>query len=90
MARLKKKIRVMEPRKWRDDATEFGNAKKIGANEYLIRIHPQHRTEKSRLNTCVHESLHCGDWDLSEKKVRHLTAVIVKVLWAQGYRRLKG
>lgn len=41
------------------------------------------------MNTVVHESLHCGDMAMSEKKVRHLTAVVVEVLWAQGYRRVR-
>lgn len=85
MAKLKKKIRVVEPHQLKD----YGQAEPMGGNRYLIRIHPKHRTERSRLNTLVHESLHCGDFDMSESRVRHLTAVVVEVLWAQGYRRVR-
>jgi hypothetical protein len=85
MPKLKKKIRVVEPHQLKD----YGQAEPLGTNRYLIKIHPKHRTERSRMNTVVHESLHCGDMAMSEKKVRHLTAVVVEVLWAQGYRRVR-
>jgi hypothetical protein len=54
-----------------------------------IRIDRKHRGERSRLNTLVHEALHIGDMEISEAKVRHLTAVVVEALWRQNYRRVR-
>jgi hypothetical protein len=86
MSKLKKRIRITKAKL----GDRFGVADRDGPNSFTIRIHPDHRTQKSLLNTLVHEALHCGDWDLPEKKVRHLTACVVSVLWRQGFRRAKG
>jgi hypothetical protein len=87
MPKLKKRIKIIELNlnKHRD----LGQAEPTGSDRYVIRIHDNHKTEKSRLNTVVHEALHCGDFDMSEKKVRDLTAVVVDVLWRENYRRVK-
>lgn len=82
---LKKKVKIREvalPDPKLGDATREGN-------NYVIRISPAHYSEKSRLNTTVHEALHVGDWDLSERHIRTLTAYVVDVLWREGYRRIQ-
>lgn len=66
----------------------LGEAIKDG-NRYTIRINARHSSEKSRLNTVVHEALHVGDFDLTEARVRSLTSVVTEVLWREGYRRHK-
>jgi len=66
----------------------LGQAIKEG-DDYTILISKSHRTEKSRLNTVVHEALHVGDFELTEADVRRLTAVVTEVLWREGYRRVK-
>jgi hypothetical protein len=83
---LKKKIRIREA-KMRKQL--LGEAIKEG-DRYTIRINKDHRTEKSRLNTVVHEALHVGDFDLTEAHVRKLTAVVTEVLWRENYRRVLG
>jgi hypothetical protein len=87
MAKIKKRLKIVEADLTAEDC--WGKVKRKGGNRYEIRIDPDHRTERSRLNSLVHESLHCGDWDCPEKKVRHLTAVVVEALWRQGYRRVR-
>lgn len=82
---LKKKIEIREVRL---PEPKLGDASKEG-DRYVIRISPNHYNERSRLNTAVHEALHVGDWDLTEKHIRALTACVVSVLWRQGYRRVK-
>lgn len=44
-------------------------------------------SERMRLNILIHESLHLGDWNLSEAKVLRLAAKVSGVLWKEGYRR---
>lgn len=87
MAKTKKKLKIVETDLTAVDC--WGQAKPLGGKRYLIRIDPDHKTERSRLNTVVHEALHCGDMELPEGKVRHLTAVVVEALWQQGYRRVR-
>ena len=87
MAKTKKKLKIVEADLTAKDC--WGEAKPLGGKRYLIRIDPDHKTERSRLNTLVHEALHCGDMELPEGKVRHLTAVVVEALWRQGYRRVR-
>jgi hypothetical protein len=84
MAKTSKRLKVVKVRM----KSDLGQAEPLGGNRYLIRIHPKHRSERSLMNTLVHESLHCGDFEMSERKVRHLTAVVVEALWGQGYRRV--
>lgn len=66
----------------------LGQAIKEG-DDYTILISKHHRTEKSRMNTVVHEALHVGDFELTEADVRRLTSVVTEVLWREGYRRIK-
>ena len=80
---LKKRIKIKVvplPNRKLGDCTKEGN-------DYRIRISPRHYSERSRLNTTVHEALHAGDWELPEKQIRTLTAYVVEVLWRAGYRR---
>jgi hypothetical protein len=84
---LKKKIRIREVR---TPNNELGLTSEIGEDHYLVRIHPDHCSERSRMNTVVHEGLHVADFDgLSERRVRLLTAYVVECLWREGYRRVK-
>ena len=80
---LKKRIQIREQAL---GGRLLGQAIKEG-NQYTIRINKRHGTERSRMNTVIHEALHVGDFDLTEKKVRELTAVVTEVLWREGYRR---
>lgn len=82
---LKKKIKIKEARL---GGRLLGQAIKEG-DRYTIRINARHSSEKSRLNTVVHEALHVGDFDLTEARVRSLTSVVTEVLWREGYRRHK-
>lgn len=65
----------------------LGEAIKEG-DRYTIRINSKHRTEKSRMNTVVHEALHVADFDLTEAHVRSITSVVTEVLWREKYRRV--
>ena len=88
MSKIKKKFRVREVDLTKEDC--WGEAEPLGGNRFELRIDKAHRTERSRMNTLVHEALHIGDMDkLSETKVRHLTAVVVEALWREGYRRVR-
>ena len=80
---LKKRIKIKEARL---GSRLLGEAIKCG-DSYTIRISSSHGTEKSRMNTVVHEALHVGDFDLTEAHVRRLTSVVTEVLWREGYRR---
>jgi hypothetical protein len=82
---LKKKIKIKEAKM---GGHLLGQAIKEG-DDYTILISKSHRTEKSRLNTVVHEALHVGDFELTEADVRRLTSVVTEVLWREGYRRVK-
>jgi hypothetical protein len=82
---LKKKIKIKEAKM---SGHLLGQAIKEG-DDYTILISKSHRTEKSRLNTVVHEALHVGDFELTEADVRRLTSVVTEVLWREGYRRVK-
>lgn len=84
MGRTKKRLKVVKVRM----KSDLGQAEPLGGRRWLIRIHPKHRTERSLMNTLIHESLHCADFEMSEAKVRHLTAVVVEALWGQNYRRV--
>ena len=81
---IKKKIKIREV-KMRKQL--LGEAIKEG-DRYTIRINTEHRTEKSRMNTVVHEALHVADFDLSEAHVRSITSVVTEVLWREKYRRV--
>lgn len=88
MSKIKKKFRVREVDLTKEDC--WGEAEPLGGNRFELRIDKAHRTERSRMNTLVHEALHIGDMaKLSETKVRHLTAVVVEALWREGYRRVR-
>jgi hypothetical protein len=82
---LKKKIKIKEAKM---GGHLLGQAIKEG-DDYTILISKSHRTEKSRMNTVVHEALHVGDFELTEADVRRLTSVVTEVLWREGYRRVK-
>jgi hypothetical protein len=85
MAKIKKRFTIRET----NLSADWGQAEPMGGNRFEIRIDKKHRSERSRCNTLVHEALHIGDMDLSEAKVRHLTAVVVEALWRQNYRRVR-
>lgn len=83
--RYRKRIRIRE----RKLKGEFGLCTNEGTGDsFIIDINPNHRTMKSRLNTTVHEAIHAGDWDLSEKRTKAIAWAVTHVLWRQGWRRL--
>lgn len=82
---LKKKVRIREEV---PPGNKLGETEEVAEDTYIIRISPNHCSERSRMNTVVHESLHAADFDgLSERRVRLLTAYVVECLWREGYRR---
>jgi len=84
---LKKSIKIREVK---TPNNELGLTSEVGEDQYLVRINPVHCSERSRMNTVVHEGLHVADFDgLSERRVRLLTAYVVECLWREGYRRVK-
>lgn len=85
MSRPKKKFKIVESdlTKDRDD----GQLYHVGSNKFKIVINENHRSERERMDTLVHECIHVGDLRMSERKVRHLAAIITEALWRQGYRR---
>ena len=46
-------------------------------------------SKSERLQTLVHEALHLADWNMTEKKVNRISEFIGRVLWKQGYRRIR-
>lgn len=81
--KYKKRIRIRERK-----MAEYGLAHNNG-DHYVIDIHPNHRTMKSRLNTTVHEAVHVGKWDLSEENTKAIAWAVTHVLWRQGWRRIE-
>lgn len=79
----RKKIKVIERKLGREVA--WGQADNL---HKVIEVDPR-LSEKHRLTVIVHESLHLADWDLSESSVTAIAPKIAKVLWEQGYRRIK-
>lgn len=63
----------------------FGEAYK---SEFLIKIR-KNSNSKSYLDTLIHELLHCILPDASETKIKQITRILVKEIWAQKYRRTK-
>lgn len=54
--------------------------------EGRIWIH-KYLTARSRLNTLLHEALHCLEPDWSETRVNRRAGQLCKLLWKQDYRR---
>ena len=53
-----------------------------------IEIDPR-QNPKERMDSVVHETLHCVDPDLSEETVIEMAAILTKTLWKDGYRRVE-
>ncbi len=51
-----------------------------------IYINP-HLTQKSELNTMIHEMTHAFFWDKSEKEVHKFANAVTALLYRQGWRR---
>jgi hypothetical protein len=81
----KKKFKIVEAdlKKYKDD----GQLYHVGAKLFKIVIDKKHRSERERMDTLIHECVHIGDLRASERKVRHMSAIITEALWRQGYRR---
>lgn len=47
------------------------------------------KTAKEGLAILMHEMIHAGNWNLSEKKVDQMAADQSSLLWRLGYRRIK-
>jgi len=84
-AKPKKKFKIVEAdlKEYKDN----GQLYHIGAKLFKIVIDNKHRSERERMDTLIHECVHIGDLRASERKVRHMSAIITEALWRQGYRR---
>lgn len=47
------------------------------------------QSNKSYLNTLIHEMLHCFFPDLKERQIIELSDIITDQIWARDYRRIK-
>lgn len=54
----------------------------------LIEVDPRQR-ESTRLDTVVHELLHHVNPDMSETVVSEAAGIFAKVLWEDGWRRVR-
>lgn len=54
----------------------------------LIEVDPRQR-EQTRLDTIVHELLHHVNEDWSESRVSEAAGIFAKVLWEDGWRRVR-
>jgi len=73
-----------------DDLTEeneWGYTHRFNSKFFEIVIDENHRNERERMDTLIHEAIHVGNWYMSERKVIALADIITRVLWRQGYRR---
>jgi len=61
----------------------FGECVKAEGRIWIHKNLPQ----RSRLNTLLHEALHCLEPEWSETKVDKRASQLCKLLWKQGYRR---
>ena len=85
MARkIPRKIKVKERKLGREGA--YGQAWKSAA---LIEIDPR-QTERARLDTLIHETLHVILPDHSDTAIRGLATRMVRVIWKDGWRRVRG
>jgi hypothetical protein len=85
MKKPKKKFKIVESNLSKDK--DDGQLYHEGSKKFTIVIDKNHRSERERMDTLVHECLHVGDLRASERKVRHMAAIITEALWRQGYRR---
>ena len=53
-----------------------------------IWVHPE-ISEKNKLNTTTHESIHAAYPELTEQQVIDGSDLIAEVLWKSGYRKVK-
>lgn len=86
--RVKEKVFPRYRTKWAKDGRRlhkfFGECIKSEGKIWIHKYLPQ----RSRLNTLIHEILHCLEPEWSESKVSKRAGQICKVLWKQGYRRI--
>ncbi len=54
-----------------------------------IMIRTSNLSERTILDTIIHESLHASDWPATEKKVNQVATDISRLLWRLDYRREK-
>lgn len=77
------RVKVIERRLGREGA--LGQAY---SGEGLIELDPR-QSERSRLDTLVHELLHLLEPEWSESRVARSATWLTKWLWRQGYRRVR-
>lgn len=79
----RRKVKVIEKKLGREVA--WGQADNLNK---VIEVDPR-LTEARRLTVLIHEAIHLADWNLSESHVTRLAPKVAKVLWQQGYRRVR-
>lgn len=70
---------------------KLGRHKALGMaydDKKLIEIDPRHRTNKSYMDTLIHEALHIALPEMSETRVKKVTRIIRDVMWDAGYRKV--
>ena len=83
MPRRPRKVKVVEKKLGRIGA--YGLA---CLQDNVIELDPR-MSERRRLTILIHEAIHLGRWDMTEREVTKLAPKIGKVLWQQGYRRTR-
>lgn len=54
----------------------------------LIQVEPR-QSESERMDSLCHEAIHIKLPDLNERQVRRLSRAISRMLWKEGYRRVR-
>jgi uncharacterized DUF497 family protein len=82
--KLPKKIKVKERKLGREKAAGLS-----WESDALVELDPR-QSEKERLDTLVHESLHILFSGLSEMAIRGISPRITEAIWKDGWRRVRG
>jgi hypothetical protein len=77
------RVRIREKRLGRERA--LGQA---WHGENVVEIDPRQR-ESERLDTLIHELLHLMEPEWSEERVVEVAGWLSRILWRQGYRRVR-
>lgn len=77
------RVRIMEKRLGRERA--LGQA---WQGDNVVEIDPR-QCESERLDTLIHELLHLMEPEWSEEKVEEVANWMSRILWRQGYRRVR-
>ena len=84
----KRTINVQERKLGKEGAMGLAHYDFFGKNLNLIEIDPR-QNSKDYLDTLIHEALHIMFPDWSEKEVVEHSGRLTRLIWRQGYRRIK-